>query len=49
MKKYIKPTCETIDIQVEGHILNPSPTGYKDEKGNGVWLAPKRIWGNDME
>ncbi len=41
MKKYIKPYCEVTDVQLEGRFLQTSPDTFKDEKGDGVWLAPK--------
>ncbi len=53
MKKYIKPTCEVIDVVVEGNILQTSPTSLKHEVGNaangGAWMAPKRIWESEQD
>lgn len=55
MKRYIKPECEIIEVQMEGHLLEVSPNAYNDEVGDaedGAWLAPKRpsatsIWGDE--
>lgn len=39
MKEYIKPTCETVKVDVESSIMAASEV--HQETGDGKWLAPR--------
>lgn len=42
MKKYIKPDCEIIEMNIENGLLAASDPKSYDETGDGKWNAPQR-------